>query len=105
MIIFMYIAEKKKNLKIIIGKNKISASIFLMVISIMPLLILIIFRDTSVGTDYLTHINTYKELANNNLTEQQNDWWGIGFKILANIFIFFFENNYRIFFSFIGVIT
>lgn len=104
-LIFMYIAEKKKDLKIIIGKNKISASIFLMAISIMPLLILIIFRDTSVGTDYLTHINTYKELANNNLTEQQNSWWGIGFKTLANIFIFFFENNYRVFFSFIGVIT
>lgn len=85
-------------------KNKVISYIFLS-IAMLPLLFLIILRDTNVGTDFLRYIELYLRVDNDNVTSTDQAWVGNIFLNIMKAFTFFFGRNYRIFFGVIGFFT
>ncbi len=92
--VFFFIkAEKhRKDEKSVIGKIKIS-TIFL-ILSFIPLLVLVGFRDISVGVDTDNYALAFDRIINNDMTSADRNWLGFGYIAIGKIIGAVFGDNY-----------
>lgn len=97
-ILNMYIAVKLK-------KNNNKIYYFFLFFSYFPLWLLIIFRNSSVGTDYISVGENYTRIINNSINIKKYNWFGNGLNIICKILGTLFGSNAFVFYFFIGTLT
>ncbi len=75
------------------------------ILSFTFLIILIIFRDLSVGTDYENYYNAVLRVANNNMLDYDYTWLSRGFRTFIKFIAFFGFPNDMLPFIVIGIIS
>lgn len=61
--------------------------------SMLPLLLLIGLRSSSVGTDTITYQNAFERIADGNIAESDSDWLSVGYIFICKVISFFFGKN------------
>ncbi len=107
---FMYVANKKRNNNRTLTfqtKNisiKVSYTFLYLLISFLPLFLLIVLKNDSVGVDTKSYKAAYEAIAHRTLSTQQSAWLGIGFRSIATVFAFL-HIDYHIFFACLSLVT
>lgn len=102
-IIFLYaILNLYISIKLREKKNKLYH--FFLFFSYFPLWFILVFRNSSVGTDYVSVGENYTRIVNNIYMRNYN-WFGIGLNVFCKVIGSIFGSNPFIFYFFIGTLT
>lgn len=103
-ILFLHLAEKYKTTQKT-DISKIKKSTIFLILSFIPLLFLIGFRDISVGVDTESYVQAFYRVINDTLTSADKKWLGYGYVFICKIVGTIFGDSY-VFLNFVvGFLT
>lgn len=110
---FLFVAQKMKekddelkhNENIKNKKNIIQKYYLYLIMSAIPLIILIGFRDISVGYDTSAYVETFFRITKGEITASDGDWLSIGYIAICKLIGLFSDNNYVLYNTIIGILT
>lgn len=101
---FLSLAKKHRTNKKT-ERGKIKLSTIYIILSLIPLLVLIGFRNISVGVDTQSYVQAFGRIINNTLTTADKNWLGIGYTAICKLIGFVIGNNYICLNMIIGFLT
>lgn len=75
-------------------KGTIKTSTIFLILSFIPLLVLIGFRNITVGVDTENYVLAFNRIMNNSLTYADKNWLGVGYIVICKIIGIIFGNSY-----------